>query len=656
MLPQFIAVFTLTFLACILPAPLRADAIVTTTSSSSQAPQSQPVAPSALSALASLRAAIDADPASPIPQDALPATQGLCIIIRAPRDLGGEILAIVSNFTPDAPPSTTLTAGTINRALDLARTRLAARLPAAASGTSPQVASAKAAELLRLCTFTLETISAINPLPVDTLESLDMRLAPLAQGFAVSLAVAPTSTQSAAVFPLESMLAGLPASASAGRALASATGNPQAPFKPLTDLTPGPTFFTFQTSQATEVSPGTPLGMMQGQIPLPQTEVDSAEELATLITTLAKSLSTLTDTAAGQLPDEIDVATNRTTNHQDPHRAAATQALALLALQRATRTLQLNQESPLTQQLASARAALNARLEPYLIQQATQAAPVGDLAPSSLTLIAPAITLLTDSPSPQARQAAIKLLTPLVPLFATSPGDPPRPPRELSAHDGLLLSAMLRASLLDAPAIRTNLCDSSRTVIRTAPWSIWLLLGPAASSLDDPSRKELSAARQAITRLQARFPSDTPNPADLGGLLLPLRASSRLDASSPAPDQTSDLRIPTWRTLPLTAALPSFMFNSDLLPPQQRAELLVSSLQTMRYLRQLQIDPGHSWFAQDPAAYQGLVRLATWETRVSVDATSLGLLAACDTLAAAKHLAKSQMTTSPSTASPTSTP
>ncbi len=93
--------------------------------------------------------------------------------------------------------------------------------------------------------------------------------------------------------------------------------------------------------------------------------------------------------------------------------------------------------------------------------------------------------------------------------------------------------------------------------------------------------------------------------------------------------------LPTWQTARAAVAMGAMMLDDRLTPANQRAAEFLKMLKTLRFLRQLTVDDSLGHLLNNPDLAAGGVRAAPWDQRQPSVATSLTLMALCDTLDAA---------------------
>lgn len=90
--------------------------------------------------------------------------------------------------------------------------------------------------------------------------------------------------------------------------------------------------------------------------------------------------------------------------------------------------------------------------------------------------------------------------------------------------------------------------------------------------------------------------------------------------------------LPTWQTARAAAAMGAMMLDPRLTPADQRTGEFIRMLNTLRFLRQLTVDDSLGHLLAHPDLAAGGVRAALWDQRQPSVATSLTLMAVCDTL------------------------
>ncbi len=121
------------------------------------------------------------------------------------------------------------------------------------------------------------------------------------------------------------------------------------------------------------------------------------------------------------------------------------------------------------------------------------------------------------------------------------------------------------------------------------------------------------------------------------------------DATAPAdqPDLIGGISLqglgrplPTWNTARLVAILAAMTADDRYTRAADRPLKLASVLKGVRFLRQLMVDDATLWMMPSPGAAVGGIRSALWDQSLPPDATSLALLAVCETIKAMDAMSK----------------
>lgn len=92
--------------------------------------------------------------------------------------------------------------------------------------------------------------------------------------------------------------------------------------------------------------------------------------------------------------------------------------------------------------------------------------------------------------------------------------------------------------------------------------------------------------------------------------------------------------LPTWQTARPIAFIAAMIREPRLTTPEARGAELIRVLSSLRFLRQLTVDEAAGFMAKSPARAAWGVRSALWDQRMPPDATSLSLMAVCESLRA----------------------
>jgi hypothetical protein len=118
-----------------------------------------------------------------------------------------------------------------------------------------------------------------------------------------------------------------------------------------------------------------------------------------------------------------------------------------------------------------------------------------------------------------------------------------------------------------------------------------------------------------------------------------------VDAGADRQDQVGGLvfagggPVPTAQTARAVAFLATMLGDARVTTREERAGEIVRLVHAVRYLRQLQVDRTLAWMAEDRHFALGGVRASTLDQRVSIDATSMTLLAVLELMSSLDTLA-----------------
>jgi len=172
------------------------------------------------------------------------------------------------------------------------------------------------------------------------------------------------------------------------------------------------------------------------------------------------------------------------------------------------------------------------------------------------------------------------------------------------------------------------------TLSAVMPWLGWLetkAFDPAAStspasptpiSIPIASAPLLRQWRTALWQRQLRFDSPDADGTSIGGLVLGGAAD-----------------LPTWRTAQAVAFAATMLRYESLTPAAERPAEIARLIAAARFLRQLQLDNSAGWMATDINTARGGIRLSMWDSRSSVEATAMTLLAITETIASLEAIA-----------------
>jgi hypothetical protein len=148
------------------------------------------------------------------------------------------------------------------------------------------------------------------------------------------------------------------------------------------------------------------------------------------------------------------------------------------------------------------------------------------------------------------------------------------------------------------------------------PW----LLGSLGDGEPLAGADELRRMRELVWEHQLEGPAVEGDNRDLAGGVVFTRGG---------------VPLPTWQTARAAVAMGAMMLDERLTPADRRAGEFLKMLKTLRFLRQLAVDGSLGHMLNNPDLAAGGVRAALWDQRQPSVATSLTLMAVCDTLDAA---------------------
>lgn len=119
------------------------------------------------------------------------------------------------------------------------------------------------------------------------------------------------------------------------------------------------------------------------------------------------------------------------------------------------------------------------------------------------------------------------------------------------------------------------------------------------------------------------------------------RALDMVGGIAPSPEPTGALApLATWHSARALAGTAAMLRDSRLTKREEFPAELSRQLSGLRFLRQLMTDDAVAYMFENPAKTLGAVRSAPWDQRLPLDATSLSLIAACETIHAIDNAAK----------------
>lgn len=175
------------------------------------------------------------------------------------------------------------------------------------------------------------------------------------------------------------------------------------------------------------------------------------------------------------------------------------------------------------------------------------------------------------------------------------------------------------------------------------PWIVWAEQALASVGAASPTAPLLAApglreARRTIWDRQLQRDQ------------LDDRALDMVGGIAPSPEPTGALApLATWHSARALAGTATMLRDPRLTKREEFAPELIRQLSGLRFLRQLMTDDAVAYMFENPAKTLGAVRSAPWDQRLPLDATSLSLIAACETIHAIDNAAKPAGTDRPGT-------
>jgi hypothetical protein len=148
------------------------------------------------------------------------------------------------------------------------------------------------------------------------------------------------------------------------------------------------------------------------------------------------------------------------------------------------------------------------------------------------------------------------------------------------------------------------------------PWIVWACAELSTNGATIPASTALREARAAARSCQLSPMTMLDQPDLRGGFV--------------AGGGEGGSRWPTWTTARIASALPAMLKHADLTTKAELGPEMLTTLDALRFLRQLTADDSAAWMCRAPEQAEGMVRLAPWEVRAGSDAGALTLIAVCD--------------------------
>jgi len=212
-------------------------------------------------------------------------------------------------------------------------------------------------------------------------------------------------------------------------------------------------------------------------------------------------------------------------------------------------------------------------------------------------------TLLSREAAEEIKRAGAESLAALAMAKASRHFDAERGKR---ARDSARTS--VRAQFRELPAPR---------LVAAMPWLGWAEIELASDSESVPASIALRDMRDLIWEFQIDPITAGSDNADFVGGIVFSRGSTQL---------------PTWQSLRPIAIAATMLGDERLTDDEELFAQLTPLLRAMRFVMQLSVDRAEGHNYPVPERAMGGLRLSIWEQTVSIDATSLGLIAICELL------------------------
>lgn len=154
-------------------------------------------------------------------------------------------------------------------------------------------------------------------------------------------------------------------------------------------------------------------------------------------------------------------------------------------------------------------------------------------------------------------------------------------------------------------------------LVTAMPWLGWAELELAAGEDSVPAGIALREMRELVWEFQIDPITAGPDDADFVGGIVFSRGSTQL---------------PTWQGIRAIAFAATMLGDKRLTESQELFPQINGLIRSMRFIVQLSASEAEGHMYPDAERAQGGIRLALWDQTISVDATSLGLVAICEML------------------------
>ncbi len=199
------------------------------------------------------------------------------------------------------------------------------------------------------------------------------------------------------------------------------------------------------------------------------------------------------------------------------------------------------------------------------------------------------------------------------------------PPQRALAAFALVRAMSLRADDAElrqqaSDAVRSLFRDTARgELVAMMPWLGWAELESAGKTAEIPAREALTEMRELMWTFQLGESDVGPDGADLAGGIIFTRSRQPL---------------PTWAMLRPLAFAATMQGDARFTSDAEFARQLAGLRRSLRFMMQLTFGEESRAVARDARRAMGGVRRSLWDQTAAVDATSLALLTACETLRA----------------------
>ncbi len=563
---------------------------------------------------------LNTGPGDAAPPDVQPPTAiGAAVVLRFDRQIIGRS-AVLTLHAGAAAPGIPRDADPARAALSGAIAEALRRLAVNVSGLSPEARADKLHEAAGGVTISVELASGVEPLADATYADIDASVPLGLAGVAAAFAGPPGGPQAGqdarpdasavqAVFPSAMLASGITPSDALRRAVTMLTGRGELALLEPAELRAkhGLVFYRFKVDHAAEPEPGRPAEVLyRGQRLITLGDVDQRRELSIMAMTLADHLRRRHRGGYPISSAALALEGDRPAGTSDERPVSLTQAAGLVVALEAYEALATIVEADVRTPTVTSKGRLAQELRVPLTREV--------LAAMDRAALPNRAELHADAQSGQAQLAAALLAHDDKPLRATLEALTASIPQGRAPA----LGGLLAWSLQDPARVRAAMADRTPgTLVNDMPWLGWAELDSAAKGEPVPSAAALRQMRASLWQLQLTALDAGDDGQDLvGGLVFP----------------GSRAALPTWQTARAVAFLATMLGDDRLTSPSERPEQIAKLIGAVRYLRQLQVDRTLTWMVSEPSFAIGGVRASTLDQTVSMDATSMTLLAVLELL------------------------